>query len=350
VLYSGGLSDELLFDTRVGSGGLVIYEDVDQALTIDRANTTLTGAHNRLGRLRFLADDLVRRTREITFANDTTRRRMLFTGYFYGGVARYFYASYIGLNKQQGGGTIDNGAFIPSAVMYDSALAKLNLALQNATTPADTRLVNTLLARIHLLNSRFAEAQGFAQNGLRRGDAPVRALYSVQLINQVWNNAGLGRSVYIPARRFDSTYLRQEPTDTARIKLRGPTVRMGFTYFVQIKYPLQDSPIPFATWQENDLMLAECDVRLANNSASALSRINTLRASYQGLRALPATTIIDTELLYIERDKELFCTGMRLLDQRRYNRWHLRPDTWRYLPIPLAEINNNPNLPPLVRD
>jgi hypothetical protein len=108
--------------------------------------------------------------------------------------------------------------------------------------------------------------------------------------------------------------------------------------------------MPFLTWQENELMLAECELRLADNAASALARINTVRTSYTGLRALPAGTTATLDLIYTERDKELFLTGMRIIDQRRFNRWHLRSDTWRYMPIVQPEINNNPNLPPLVQD
>lgn len=350
VLYSGGLSDELFFDARTGAGGLVIFEEVDNALNIDRTNTTLINVQNRLGRYRFHADDLIRRGRTIQVQSDTARRRLLFQAYLHSGIARYFYASYIGINKQQGGGVIDNGPFIPSAAMYDSALAQLSLALQQTSSAQETRLVQTFIARIHLTQGRFQESQQAAQNGLRRGDAPMTALYNVQLLNPVWNNAGLGRNVYVPARRFDTLYLRQDPTDTARIKLRGPTVRSGFTFFIQTKYPAQDSPIPFLTWQENELMLAETELRLQNNATSALARINSVRASYPGLRALPTGTPTTLDVLYAERDKELFLTGVRLLDQQRLNRWHLRSDTWRYLPIVLAEINNNPNLPPLVRD
>lgn len=350
ALYAGGLSDELFFDARTGAGGLVVYEEVDNALTIDRSNTTLVAVQNRLGRYRFHADDLVGRTRKILFAQDSSRRRMAFQGYFHGAVARYFYAAYVGINKQQGGGVIDNGAFIPSTAMNDSALAKLALALQNVTSPYEARLVQTLAARIHLMEGRFAEAQQAAQNGLRKGDATFQALFNLVSSNQLWLNAGLGRNVYIPARRFDTLYLRQDPLDTVRIKLRGPTTRSGFTFYTQTKYAAQDSPMPFLTWQENELMLAECELRLANNAASALTRINAVRTSYTGLRALPAGTAATLDLIYAERDKELFLTGLRLIDQRRSNTWHLRPDTWRYMPIVQPEINNNPNLPTLVRD
>ncbi len=350
ALYAGGLSDELFFDARTGAGGLVIYEELDNALTIDRSNTTLIGAQNRLGRYRFHSDDLAVRAETIVFARDSAKRRMLFQANFHGAVARYFYAAYIGINKQQGGGVIDNGAFIPSSAMNDSALAKLARAAQNVTSPYEVRLLQSLSARIHLMEGRFDKALEAAQNGLRRGDAVFQALYNLQLSNQLWLNAGLGRNVYLPARRFDTLYLRQDPLDSVRLRLRGPTTRSGFTFYIQTKYPAQDSPIPFLSWQETELMLAECELRLMNNTTSALNRINTVRTSYPGLRALAAGTVVTLDLIVAEREKELFLTGLRLIDQRRLNRWHLRPDTWRYLPIVQPEINNNPNLPALVRD
>ena len=50
-------------------------------------------------------------------------------------------------------------------------------------------------------------------------------------------------------------------------------------------------------------------------------------------------------LLIEERDKELWTMGLRGLDQRRFGLWHLNEsDQWRYLPIPLTERANNPNL------
>jgi len=86
-------------------------------------------------------------------------------------------------------------------------------------------------------------------------------------------------------------------------------------------------------------MLAELDLRIDNNSASALSGVNAVRASH-GIGALAT---IDLNGLITERDKELFVTGIRLADQRRFGIFHLPAGRWQFLPITDDERNNNPN-------
>ncbi len=72
-------------------------------------------------------------------------------------------------------------------------------------------------------------------------------------------------------------------------------------------------------------------------------------AAQHGLRAIVAPRhhlllLVDLDVIYAERDKELFCTGSRLPDQRRFNKWHLGVGTWQYFPITSDEINSNKNL------
>jgi len=110
-------------------------------------------------------------------------------------------------------------------------------------------------------------------------------------------------------------------------------------YHYQVKYPEDKSPIPFITWQENELVQAEVLVR-NNQNAEALIHINNVRASH-GLSVRTETAI---DSIYIERDKELFCTGNRIIDQRRFDKWHLAAGTWKFLPITQRERNANPNL------
>jgi hypothetical protein len=340
LVLSSGLSDEFFFDDRVPNATFPTYLEVDKG-TIRFDNNSVDAAYNPLGELRFHADDLVRRTGTLTVTDAALQKKSVFTGYLYGGIARYLYAAYIGLNPTEGGGIIDNGPFIPSEQMYDLALEKLQLALTNAPTPADARIVNSLIARVHLVRGNFANARTSAAAGMVSGDAAFQAKYSTQATNLYWQQAGLGRPQFVAAQRF-LDYVTADAAEASRIALSPITGNdAAKTVFQrQAKYATESSPINFMSWQENELMLAELDVR-DGNAASALTRVNAVRASHAPLAALAA---IDLNGIIIERDKELFVTGIRLVDQRRFGIFHLPAGTWQYLPITDDERNNNPNL------
>jgi hypothetical protein len=338
MVLSSGLSDEFIFDDNVPNATFPTFRDIDQGkITLD--NNSVDGAYNPLGELRFFADDLIRRTNAITFKNATLKTRALYTGYLFGGIARYLYATYFGLNPTEGGGIIDNGPFIPSNQMYDLALEKLNLALANAPAAVDGRVVNSLIARIHLLRANYPAARTAAQAGMISGDAALQGRYSTEQTNFYWQQAGLGRPQFVCDPRF-AAYVAAEPTEKSRISLTPITGRNSVVYQRQSKYATNSTPIDFMNWQENALMLAELDIRLDNNAASALTRVNAVRTS-RGVKTLIA---IDLDGIYVERDKELFVTGIRLADQRRFGRFHLPAGSWQYLPITDDERNNNPNL------
>jgi hypothetical protein len=133
-----------------------------------------------------------------------------------------------------------------------------------------------------------------------------------------------------------------DSTESNRILIESITGTNGQTYYRQAKYLYKESPLTVISWQENELMLAELDLRDGNDT-DALERVNRVRASH-GIDPLNSMTMED---LIDERDKEMFVTGIRLVDQRRfddnYNTWHLSPNTWRYLPIPEIERSANPN-------
>ena len=338
MVTASGLSDELFFDSFVPGATFPTLREIDLgAIRFD--NFSIGQAYNNLGELRFLADDLVRCANAINVSNAALKNRALYNGYLYGGIARYFYAAYIGLNPTEGGGVIDNGPFIPSEQMYALAVEKLQMALTLAGSPAETKAINSLIARIHLFRGNFAQARTFAQNGLAAADAPLQSRHNIEAANEYWLNAGLNRSQYVCAPRF-LDYVTADPQEAGRLALAPIPGFNGMTYQRQAKYADAATPIDLINWQENALMLAELDLRLGNDAASALPRVNAVRASH-GIGPLAA---IDLDGIYVERDKELFVTGVRLVDQRRFNRFHLPAGTWQFLPITDAERNNNPNL------
>jgi len=335
MVLTSGLSDEFFFDSRVPNATFPTYRDIDLGgITLD--NNSVDAAYNPLGELRFFSDDLVRRAGTLTGVDATLAKRANFTGYLYGGIARYLYAAYFALNPTEGGGVIDNGPFIPSAQMYDLALEKLQLALTNAPAPVDARVVSSLIARLHLVRGNFAAARTAAAAGMVSPDPAFQGKYNTQSTNVYWSQAGLGRPQFVADARF-LAYVTADPTEKNRIAL-SPIVGSGLTFQRQAKYATESSPLDFMSWQENSLMLAELDVR-DGNAAAALPRVNAVRTS----RSVAALTSINLDGIYIERDKELFVTGVRLLDQRRFGKFHLPAGTWQYLPITDDERNNNPN-------
>ncbi|WP_299535425.1 hypothetical protein [Ulvibacterium sp.] len=138
-------------------------------------------------------------------------------------------------------------------------------------------------------------------------------------------------------------------------------------------YTDADSPFYIIDWREMELILAEVAIR-ENDNATGLVHINNVR-TFHGLDAyteaemlaydnplggasangiavkapLSATTNYTGALglLIEERDKTLFLKGTRIVDQSRFDLWHLEGGNIykNYMPIPLIETDNNPNVP-----
>ncbi len=337
------LSDEFFFDGNLPGASWPQYSEIDLGeITLD--NASVGNMSLLLGELRFYADDLVRRVGEISFTNNDLKESALFEGNLYGGIARYLYATYLGLNPNEGGGVIDNGPFIPSAAMYSLAIEKFNEAIKHTSDGYELRIANSLLARTYLFQGDAANALTAAQNGLTAGDLPFQGLHSLEANNYFWQQAGAGRTQGGADYRFND-YIVTDPQEANRILIEAIKGNDGTTtYFRQAKYPAEASPVTFISWQENELMLAELELRAGNN-ASALNRVNNVRASH----GIDPLATVDMRTIIVERDKELCFTGVRLPDQRRfdaeYQTWHLTPDRWHYLPITDNERNINPNIP-----
>jgi len=340
-VLSSGLSDEFEFDQSVPNATFPTFDEIDDGLIL-LDNNSVDGAYNNLGELRFFADNLVDRADKVE-SDAADEEEAYFTGYLYGGLGRYFYAAYIGLTEERGGGIIDNGPFIDSDDMYDLALEKLEAALDYATVDEDVDevgIVNSLIARIYLFKGEYSAAATAAAAGMADGDDPFESEHSAEATNYYWQQAGIARTQYVVSNRFRA-YIEADPLEANRVAIdtiRSTQIPDSLRDF-QVKYTTNASPIPVMTWQENELMLAELALR-GQSTGDALTRVNAVRASH-GLADL---TAVDLDVIYEERDKELFVQGNRLMDQRRFDNWHLPDGTWKYLPITADERNNNPNL------
>lgn len=340
AVLAGGLSDELVFDRRAGTATFPAFEEIESG-HVSFANNSNDFVYNDVGELRFLADNLLARLEKISFSDPDLKNQAAFIGNFYGGLARYFLATYYGISPTEGGGVISEdrnnpAPFTPSFEMYDLAIDKLKSALALADD-YHTRVINTVIARIELFRGNYIEAQASAQLGLVTGDNPFVSLHSRDNPNFWWDEAGNGRLQWVVDARFNR-YVEDDPSEATRIPLLATEGADGEIFYQQNVYPDAETPFPFATWQENELILAEVAFR---NSDIPLTRnrLEEVRESH-GLGGLGP---ISMDTVLSEREKELFTMGMRLVDQRRFDIWHLDAGTWQYLPLTQNERNQNPN-------
>lgn len=346
-----GLSDACVFQsTFVADATFPTFEQIDIGV-IARDNNSVDNVFNPLGQARFLADEFLRRVKQIEFTDQALKSQALYIGNLYGGLTRYSYAAYFGLSETKGGGVIDAGPFIPSSEMYGLALDKLEAALTIAPTEYDARVVNSLIGRIHVYMGNYSTAQSFLENGLIPGDPPLQSVHSLESPNIWAAQAGRSRTQYSINARFQE-YIEENPQEAARIpievlpesELTPAGIEADRDFYRQIKYS-QTTEINIISWQENHLLLAEVEVRTngATGAVRARQLIDEVRASH-GIDPLSPTETVDRQLILVERDKELFLTGNRLIDQRRTGTFHLPEGTWRYFPITQDECNNNENI------
>ena len=331
-----GLSDAFIFDQNVPNATFPTFREInDGQILVD--NNSVRGVYTALGQYRYYADNLIVRANKITIADAALKNSALYTGSFYGAYARYQYATYFG-KPTEGGSPIDGSAFINATALYDQAITLFKQALTYTTDAKTIRIVNSCIARIYLYRGDYANAATYAKLGMIKGDAAFQALHNINQSSDYWGNSGAGRTQFVCDFRFKA-YVDADPKEANRIKLAS---KLGNdkkkTYYYQVKY-LQDSPEDMMTWQENNLMLAELALR-GQATGVALTLVNEVRTSH----SLDPLLLVDLDVIYTERDKELFCSGSRLPDERRFNKWHLGAGTWQYFPITSDEINSNPNL------
>jgi hypothetical protein len=360
VVLSGLLGDEFCFTFDIGAS-FEPWQPIDNAL-ISGTNALVPDNFwtsvfmNDVPQLLHYADTLaVRIKNKVIFSNSSAdqakRTRGLYNSFFYGAVARYYWASYWGLDAKNpnddGGGVINASAYIPAKKMYEDALVLLDSALTYANS-TQIQTINTFKARIFLYLDRYSEASTAADLGLPLGSSFL-VLYNANSsiyneLTQFTNNGQL--NAYTDSRFHD--YLIQNPDESNRIKLDSVTGQSGAIYYLQAKCTSFGDPITFASGEENNLIKAECAIRISGDSAGALVFINQMRMK------LFIHSLVDFEIqkmggylnmLYIERDKQLCFTGLRLRDERRFHMWHLdTTNTWQFLPISQTERDLNKNL------
>ena len=182
-------SDAMIYTGKIATASFPTFEEIDKGAILPD-NATVQGVFQAVGQLRKYADDLVVRVGKVSFTSDSKRISSLYTGYLYGGIARFYMAIAFGLNQNEPGGVIDAGPFIPQSALLDQAVAKMKEALAIQTDAYLKKVANSMIAKAYLAKKDYANAATYAAAGLVSGDKAFEALHNDVFNIYFWGFAG----------------------------------------------------------------------------------------------------------------------------------------------------------------
>lgn len=270
-----------------------------------------------------------------------------------------------------------NVGFIDRIEGYRKAVAVLNNAIEVYTAnPPSTAILNRLQARdattgaypidilntLYALKARYALFAGDYATALEAAnqvDLTKISVLTFDALNQnpVFESATATNNVFQPV---DSTLGLPDALEPNLADQRIPfyigiNTSIDPRYRIKGFYATGTTPVPIYLPGEIILIKAEAYARM-NMLTEALNELNkviTKRPSediYGVGAGLPPITgpLTQEELLteiYRQRSIELFMSGLRLEDMRRFNR-PLDERKRNFFPYPFQERDNNPNTPP----
>jgi len=247
--------------------------------------------------------------------------------------------------------TLTYGGEIQRDSVFKLAIGRFTEAIDAATTAGNTSIRNMAYlgrARAKLDRGDYAGAKADAQQVpagylkvVSASNANARRQNRVTAEN---SSANRTQSVGAPYRTMVDT--RVPVTATALVSATG------VVHYYQTKYATTDTPLPLATYDEAQLIIAEADIR-ANSLASAIPIITASRTR-GGQGAFAGTTQAEyLAELVDQRRRELFLESHHLGDVIRFgivptpaagSTYHFGGTYGNQicLPLPSAERLNNP--------
>lgn len=252
---------------------------------------------------------------------------------------------------------IDMSAEMQSSDVLQRAVTRLERALAAATGAGESDVANLArvgLARAHIDLGNTTEALGYAQ------DVPPGFEYTVTASaessrrnNRVFAQNGLGSSggsALSVGERYRNVTWAGDPDPRVPVVDEERNATDGTPIFTQTKYESLSAPIPLATADEAQLIIAEIE-----GGQTAVDIINAFHAA-AGLDPFgggSAAEILDHVIE--ERSRELWLEGHRFHDIRRFDlplvpepgTPHRKGSTYgddRCFPLPDVERRNNPNI------
>lgn len=339
--------------------GLIVMKEYDRrdfkpfgsSYAINTCDTQFdVGVYKTLSTARWDADHLDSLLGTWTDAQVPNRTSMLARSAVYGGY------SLVLLGESMCSAAIDLGPELTPAQLFQAAEDRFTKAIAAAQTSNNTPALNAARvgrARAYAREGKLTQAaadaalvpDGFVFNATYSNDSPRRQ-------NGVWTRNYRDQNFTIdPSYRNLSVGGVPDPRvsllNTGRLAAGDGRTPL----WQETKYPAIDSPIPIASWQEAQLILAE-----ASGGQTAVNTINTLHQR-AGLPPFSSSdpAAIKAQILY-ERKAELFLQSQGLGDIRQYN-LALTPApgvvfkdgsgtyaSQTCFPLPDVERLNNPNI------
>ena len=247
-------------------------------------------------------------------------------------------------------GTIKGGPAITPDSLYKRAVTIFTRALAIATTANKPDLRNRAIAgraRARLMLKDYAGARddaklipaGFRFNAIYSANSTrENNTVATQTTTLIRREAGVNPRFYNdPLYKSDPRTPFRDKGDTAK----GPDPTRKFVE--QLKYPVRESPIAIASWQEARLIEAEAEARVGN-TVRAVTLINEVRAASSLTPYAGGTQAEVLSQIYYERSAELWLQGQSLSDLRRFNHPFLATRLDQCFEIGQLECDNNPNL------
>lgn len=349
VLNQGNTSE---YQLQLGSG------------SVDGTNTILGGLWTTSNKIIFDADKVISSAANLgdkNYASGLIGYATIFKALALGDLAMFWEKIPAGIGQ--------NVTFNDRADGFTRAITDINAALAAiAANPISAAVLNNLPAGInientlHALKARYSlftgnYAQAITEANAASQSIPSTFTFTTVNLNPVFETATSTNNVYAPANLNMGlpAGLQPDPTDQ-RLPFYISTNATAPTYRVRGFGVGSVTPWPVYLPGEMTLIKAEAYARMATpDLVNALIELNkvvtkTPASDIYGVGAglLPvagATQGQVLDLIYKHRSIELFMSGMRLEDMRRF----ARPNAERrrnFLPYPFLERDNNPNTPP----
>lgn len=304
ALWAGLLSDELIHTGTAPAERNVSLGEVD----VEAA------AFNALAAARWVADDAVRRFRELL--PDADSRSETANASVYAGFALLLLA--------------DNHCEIPldgapaqlPAGIYAEAEERFMTALAIATAANDGDAQQRAYAgraRARLMQGMFAEAITDAQQ-VATGFV-FESIHSETTQNNAFPSrtiATIRKEISVHPRIYGDVRFQADPrvpfVDNGELGVDGSS-----TFVEQRKYLTRADEMQISSWQEARLIEAEAEVRLDDPAAAVLLIDEVRSAAGLGPYTGPVTAPAVLDQIIYERAAELFLEGQRLNDQRRFD-------------------------------